>query len=90
MTANGYRTFARNIQVPDIYLSSIPFFNLGSRMAPGFRIGSRLSFGGDLCTVRYVGLVQGTKGQWLGIEWDDPTRGKHNGQAGGVRYFDCV
>ncbi|KAF2431113.1 tubulin-specific chaperone E [Tothia fuscella] len=53
-------------------------------------IGQRLSFGGDLCTVRYIGEVQGTKGQWLGIEWDDPTRGKHNGEAGGVRYFECL
>lgn len=53
-------------------------------------IGKRLSFGGDLCTVRYIGEVKGTKGQWLGIEWDDPTRGKHNGEAGGTRYFECM
>jgi dynactin complex subunit len=53
-------------------------------------VGKRLSFGSDLCTVRYIGEVQGTKGQWLGVEWDDATRGKHNGEAGAVRYFNCT
>lgn len=51
--------------------------------------GSRLSFDGALCTVRYIGDVQGTKGQWLGVEWDDPTRGKHSGEHQGVKYFKC-
>ncbi|KAI9711620.1 MAG: hypothetical protein M1812_007143 [Candelaria pacifica] len=35
----------------------------------------RLSFDGHLCTVRYVGQVKETKGLWLGVEWDDPSRG---------------
>ncbi|KAA1087365.1 hypothetical protein PGT21_029895 [Puccinia graminis f. sp. tritici] len=35
-----------------------------------------------LGTVRFCGPVEGEdQGQtWLGIEWDDPTRGKHSGQ----------
>ena len=53
-------------------------------------IGKRLSFGGDLCTVLYIGDVKGTKGKWLGVEWDDASRGKHAGEAGGVRYFECM
>ncbi|PGH01760.1 hypothetical protein GX51_05076 [Blastomyces parvus] len=52
-------------------------------------IGSRLSFEGALCTVRYIGEVQGTKGQWLGVEWDEPARGKHLGEHQGVKYFQC-
>ncbi|KKZ61899.1 hypothetical protein EMCG_03598 [[Emmonsia] crescens] len=52
-------------------------------------LGSRLSFDGALCTVRYIGDVQGTKGQWLGVEWDDSTRGKHSGEHQGVKYFQC-
>jgi len=24
------------------------------------------------------------------VEWDDPTRGKHDGSHAGVRYFTCV
>ncbi|KAE8404004.1 hypothetical protein BDV37DRAFT_271717 [Aspergillus pseudonomiae] len=49
----------------------------------------RRSYNGELCTVRYAGKVAGTTGEWLGVEWDDPTRGKHSGEHGGVRYFTC-
>ncbi|KAJ5089457.1 hypothetical protein N7532_008141 [Penicillium argentinense] len=52
-------------------------------------VGQRRSFDGQLCTIRYVGSVQGTTGDWLGVEWDDPTRGKHAGEHKGVRYFTC-
>jgi tubulin-specific chaperone E len=52
--------------------------------------GKRLSFKGDLCTVRFVGELQGTAGLWLGVEWDVPTRGKHSGEYEGVRYFQCT
>lgn len=59
-------------------------------MVGEFYYGKRLSYDRNLCTVRYVGEVQGTKGQWLGVEWDDPTRGKHSGDYGGVKYYDCM
>ncbi|KAJ6004429.1 hypothetical protein N7522_006074 [Penicillium canescens] len=52
-------------------------------------IGQRRSFDGHLCTIRYVGIVQGTTGDWLGVEWDDATRGKHSGEHKGIRYFSC-
>ena len=52
-------------------------------------VGQRISYGGEICTIRYVGKVDGTKGEWLGVEWDDPTRGKHSGEANGKRYFTC-
>ncbi|KAL8705867.1 MAG: hypothetical protein Q9201_001015 [Fulgogasparrea decipioides] len=55
-----------------------------------FHIGQRLSYNGALCTVRYRGEVEGTNGQWLGVEWDDPTKGKHDGSHDGKRYFDCL
>lgn len=51
--------------------------------------GQRVSFDGALCTVRYVGDVEGTKGEWLGVEWDNPNRGKHSGEHQGVKYFEC-
>ena len=28
-------------------------------------------------------------GLWLGVEWDEPTRGKHNGDHEGMNYFTC-
>ena len=38
-------------------------------------------------TVLFEGPVGATKGEWLGVEWDDSTRGKHDGTHEGVRYF---
>ena len=26
---------------------------------------------------------------WLGVEWDEPERGKHNGEHEGKQYFTC-
>lgn len=53
------------------------------------QLGQRLSYDGVLCTVRFVGPVTGTTGTWLGVEWDDPSRGKHDGSHKGQRYFQC-
>lgn len=53
------------------------------------REGSRLNHSGCLGTVRFVGLVDNTTGTWLGVEWDDPERGKHDGVKDGKRYFHC-
>ncbi|CUS13922.1 unnamed protein product [Tuber aestivum] len=54
-----------------------------------FHIGQRLSYSGSLCTIRYIGPVTGTEGEWLGVEWDNVSRGKHSGQHGGKRYFEA-
>ncbi|KAI0409431.1 Thioesterase/thiol ester dehydrase-isomerase [Xylaria palmicola] len=53
------------------------------------QVGDRLSYDGAICTVRYVGEVAGTSGSWLGVEWDDAARGKHDGSHKGTRYFTC-
>jgi hypothetical protein len=58
-------------------------------MPPSPQIGDRLSYDGATCTVRYVGEVAGASGSWLGVEWDDAARGKHDGSHKGVRYFTC-
>lgn len=61
-------------------------------MPPKYHVGQRVSFGSALCTVRYIGPVEGTgeEKEWLGVEWDDPTRGKHNGEHKGRKYFTCM
>lgn len=56
---------------------------------PQSYIGQRLSFESATCTVRYIGPVKGTTQDWIGVEWDDPSRGKHDGQHQGIRYFEC-
>ena len=53
-------------------------------------IGNRLSYNGALCTVRYHGNLAGTQGSWLGVEWDDTSRGKHDGMHQGKRMFSCL
>lgn len=59
-------------------------------MTTGIYLGKRLSYASHLCTVRYHGPVEGTTGTWLGVEWDDPTRGKHSGSHQGTQYFTCL
>lgn len=50
---------------------------------PGRRVESNGYFG----TICYIGEVPPAKGTWLGVDWDDPTRGKHNGTHEGKKYF---
>ncbi|XP_072239667.1 tubulin-specific chaperone E [Leuresthes tenuis] len=56
---------------------------------PEVPVGRRVSCGGERATVRYMGPVPPTAGLWLGVEWDNPERGKHDGSHEGVRYFTC-
>lgn len=59
-----------------------------------YRVGDRISYSSklgtsEICTLRYIGEVDGYQGQWLGVEWDDASRGKHDGSLNGKRYFSC-
>jgi len=57
-----------------------------------FTVGDRVqSKDGKRATVRYVGDIQGATPieGWVGVEWDDKDRGKHDGVAYGNRYFTC-
>ena len=70
-------------------LPSTTSFDHFINMSSDYYLGQRLSVSGSLCTVRYVGKVEGFSGEWLGVEWDDPTRGIHSGDSGGKSYFNC-
>lgn len=50
-------------------------------------VGRRVSVGAQAGVARYVGPIPGTESVWVGVEWDDPCRGKHDGVHDGVRYF---
>ncbi|KAF8965202.1 hypothetical protein BDZ97DRAFT_1904102 [Flammula alnicola] len=52
-------------------------------------VGARISHNGHLGTIKYVGPVDNTPGLWLGVEWDSPDRGKHDGNKDGKQYFTC-
>ncbi|KAK4472270.1 hypothetical protein MN116_003538 [Schistosoma mekongi] len=51
----------------------------------GRRIVCEESFG----TICYVGELPSSKGPWLGINWDNESRGRHDGTYNGVRYFQA-
>ena len=59
--------------------------------AQEWEIGSRVQVApeNDVATVRFVGAVAGTEGEWVGVEFDTAGRGKHDGVHQGVRYFAC-
>lgn len=53
------------------------------------KVGDRISVGQCHATVKFAGIlpVWGPETVALGVEWDDPTRGKNSGELNGVKYF---
>ena len=52
--------------------------------------GQRIQYKGERGTVRYVGPIEGQGvANWVGVEWDNVARGKHDGAYGEKRYFSC-
>lgn len=80
---------SRVLHVPQTPLLSSSLRSNVNVTMPGDRVGQRTSFSSQLCTVRYIGPLEGQSGTWLGVEWDDPSRGKNNGELKGRHYFDC-
>ena len=54
-----------------------------------YKIGRRCCRGEDYGTIRFVGEVDDSTEEWVGIEWDRVERGKHNGSLKGKQYFAC-
>lgn len=52
------------------------------------RLNARIRVGQDFGCIKYIGTVDGHDGQWIGVEWDDPSRGRHNGTVNGHYYFE--
>ncbi|XP_072932931.1 tubulin-folding cofactor B-like [Epargyreus clarus] len=44
--------------------------------------------GARRATVRYNGPLDGARGLWIGVQYDEP-RGKNDGEVNGKRYFTC-
>ena len=42
----------------------------------------------DLVLISHLGFLV-LPGLWLGVEWDNPERGKHDGSHEGTVYFKC-
>jgi hypothetical protein len=65
-------------------------------MDPSSYLTKRVSIEGNRATIKYAGpLLHPVTGQlalkkddlWFGIEWDNTSRGKHNGTVSGTTYF---
>ncbi|KAF9126247.1 hypothetical protein BGW39_006765 [Mortierella sp. 14UC] len=57
---------------------------------PKLELGQRIELEYSRGTVRYLGAVPPTKGEWIGVEWDTEERGKHSGEHNGTQYFTCT
>uniref|UniRef100_A0A8C9ZKQ1 CAP-Gly domain-containing protein n=1 Tax=Sander lucioperca TaxID=283035 RepID=A0A8C9ZKQ1_SANLU len=54
------------------------------------RLGDRVLVGGNKAgVVRFLGEADFAKGQWCGVELDEPL-GKNDGAVAGTRYFQCM
>lgn len=90
LTGRGVLGSIRHVSTAHLPQSALRLFRpYDLHLMDGFHIGQRLSSKGQLCTVRYVGPVTGKSGEWLGVEWDNASRGKHNGTSEGINYFQC-
>lgn len=52
-------------------------------------IGRRVEVNGERATVCFSDIVPPVAGLWLGVECDNPERGKHDGSHEGTVYFKC-
>lgn len=54
-------------------------------------LGKRIELNGYSGTIRYSGPLKHKKDNdvWVGIDWDDKSRGKHNGTVENTLYFSC-
>ncbi|KAJ3013566.1 hypothetical protein HKX48_005677 [Thoreauomyces humboldtii] len=62
-----------------------------AKTAPSTIVGSRVCVNSHYGTIRFHGPVpHGSPSLWYGIEWDDPSRGKHSGTHDDVVYFHTI
>ncbi|KAL7750090.1 hypothetical protein RI367_004605 [Sorochytrium milnesiophthora] len=76
----------------------MPHSDAGATALPA--VGQRIATtDGRLGTVKYVGSLSSatptspdasSSTAWIGIDWDNPADGKHNGSVRGVKYFETT
>lgn len=54
-------------------------------------IDRKIEIKNNIGSIRYIGplLHKEDSDIWIGIEWDDTSRGKHNGSVDNIQYFTC-
>jgi tubulin-specific chaperone E len=94
-TLPGQSTIYPTKDTTNMATNGIPSNILASIPVPLVFYKTRVSVQESLGTVAYCGTVTSSPTIYIGILWDDPTRGKHNGTVYNPqtntwkRYFDC-
>lgn len=69
--------------------SSFPTGSTAEPLPSSVQVGQRCEVeGGRRGVIRYTGETEFAKGNWIGIEYDEPV-GKNDGSVAGKRYFTC-
>uniref|UniRef100_A0A5S6QYR0 Tubulin-specific chaperone E n=1 Tax=Trichuris muris TaxID=70415 RepID=A0A5S6QYR0_TRIMR len=61
--------------------------SLHSPKIPNVLVGCRVRYLDARGTVKFHGYIEGVDGRWIGIDWDEDDRGKHDGSHRSVQYF---
>jgi tubulin-specific chaperone E len=75
--------------IPGPSISWLGFIQSSFKFMATASVGTRVNLNNNIGTIKYAGPVNNTTGIWLGIEWDDPARGIHDGSKDGKQYFTC-
>ena len=72
-----------------------PKINLYSTADTSNLLGKRVELNEKIAKIKYIGPLKhkkdfNDKEIWFGLEWEDKTRGKHNGTVDGYEYFKTL
>lgn len=56
-------------------------------MESNIDIGRRVECDGQRGTIQWIGELPPSQGKWYGVDWDDASRGRHDGSHNGIKYF---
>ncbi|KAM8743148.1 CAP-Gly domain-containing linker protein 1 isoform 2-T3 [Acanthopagrus schlegelii] len=87
----GIKTIsAMNRMMSSESVSNISDPDSQKKMKRELRLGDRVLVGGTKAgVVRFLGETDFAKGEWCGVELDEPL-GKNDGAVAGTRYFQCL
>lgn len=69
-------------------MQTLPHRILPISINMSLKVGDRVEHKESCGSLRYIGTLPGRQGTWLGVDWDDKTRGRHDGSYEGIHYFE--
>ncbi|XP_057177254.1 CAP-Gly domain-containing linker protein 1 isoform X3 [Triplophysa rosa] len=89
-TANAPKTSANLTRAASGSTSNLSEADSAKKLQRELKLGDRVLVGGTKAgVVRFLGETDFAKGEWCGVELDEPL-GKNDGAVAGVRYFQCL